>query len=158
MEDKIKHKVIALLDAGQPPRDISDDLGISYSGVLLLQRKFKEAKINGTIDQLVNVDKVIIEQAGELLDADVENVTKGVEGLERLSGELQNTASHINSRVRSLIMSCESHAELETYADIICNLQQAFFNKNATTVNVQNNIGDSAAPKYAQYLSDVPGE
>lgn len=158
MEDKLKYKVISQLEAGTPPRDISEDLGVSYSSVLRLKTEFESAKINGTVAKLVDVDRLLIEQAGELLpNADVEKVTKGLDGLETLSCELQKTALALNNQVKSMLLSAEHPSELQVYTDIICQLQTSFINKNMTQVNVQNNFGDSGTPKYTRFLSDKPG-
>lgn len=159
MEDRDKYKVFSLLEAGQIPRDISDETGISYASVLRLSKQFKEAKQNGTLNTLLDTDKVLIEHLGEELSLveTADGLSKGLDGLERLSADLQKTAININSRINSLVLSVEHPSELQVYADILCNLQKAFVNTNAVQVNVQNNIGGDNAPKYTRFLSDKPG-
>jgi len=161
MEDKLKYKAINLLEQGQSPKDIAELLNISYSSVLSIKRDLKEAKENGTIAKLIDADKFLIEQVGEELGLDKEvvaTVTKGISGLEVLSEELQKTAMQINTRIRSLLLSVEHPSELQAYADILCNIQTSFINKNMTQVNIQNNIGSNdGAPKYSRFLSDKPG-
>ena len=65
MEDKDKYRVFSLLEAGQTPRDVADDTGVSYASVLRLSNQFKEAKQNGTLNRLLDTDKVLIEHLGE---------------------------------------------------------------------------------------------
>lgn len=159
MEDKDKYRVFSLLEAGQTPRDVADDTGVSYASVLRLSNQFKEAKQNGTLNRLLDTDKVLIEHLGEEvgLVETASELTKGLDGLERLSSDLQKTAININSRINSLVLSVEHPSELQIYADILCNLQKSFINTNAVQVNVQNNIGGDNAPKYTKFLSDKPG-
>ena len=159
MEDKLKYKVISQLEVGVQPRDIAEDTGASYSSVLRVKNQFEQAKLNGTVSQLIDSDKLIIEQVGEQLGVDnVEKITKGLDGLEQLSTELQKTALALNSQVRSFLLSAEHPSELQVFADIICQLQSSFINKNMTQVNVQNNFGNSDAPKYTKFLGDKPGD
>lgn len=158
MEDKLKYKVISQLEAGIPPRDIADDLAVSYSSVVRIGAQLKEAKLNGTVAKLIDVDKLLIEQVGEQIpEADVNKLTKGLDGLEMLSCELQKTAVALNNQVKSMLLSSEHPSELQVYADIICQLQTSFINKNMTQVNVQNNFGNSDSPKYTKFLGDKPG-
>ena len=118
-----------------------------------------EAVIAGTVDSLVDSDKLLLTSVGKELhmEEEVKTLTTGLDGLENLSSELQRTALNINIRINSLVLSATDLSELSVAADTLCNLQSAFLNKNMTQVNVQNNFGGEAAtPKYAQYLSDVP--
>ena len=163
MNDTQKYKAISQLQQDLAPRQIADDLDISYGGVLKLKREFEEAKLNGTIDELLDANKLVLTETAERLsdlastEKAVEEITKGLSGLEQLSTELQSTASVIITRVRSQIMSIDHMSELEGAADIICKLQTAFLNKNMTQVNVQNNFSDEGnTPKYNQFLSDKP--
>ncbi len=161
MLDITKGKAVSLLQQGISPLQIADELDISYSAVLKLKKEFELALENGAVDTLVSMEKVIVQEASEMLGLEGDEaltVIAGLTGLERLSCDLQNTALHINTRVRSLIMSTEHCSELETYAKIICSLQDSFMNKASTTVNVQNNFGqeNKGTKHYAQYLSDAP--
>ncbi len=159
MEDKIKYKVISLLEQDTPPRDISDQLDVSYSSVIRVRGELERAKENGTISQLIDSDKLLLEKVGEELglQESADTLAKGMDGLERLSTELQKTALMLNTRINSLLMAVEHPSELQVYASVLCDLQKAFINTNAVQVNVQNNIGNDNAPKYTQFLSDKPG-
>lgn len=166
MNDTQKYKIISLLQREMQPKEIADDLDVSYGSVLKLRREFETAKLNGTVDALLDTSKMILTELGEQLsdlpisEEAVEKLTKGLDGLEHLSGELQKTASTINTRVRSLIMSVDHLSELDIAADVLCKLQNAFFNKNSTQVNIQNNLGGSegGTPKYNQFLKDKPND
>jgi hypothetical protein len=139
---------------------ISEELDITYGSVLRVEKEFNEARVNGTLETLIDVDDMVMQSAATVLDVDQVTLTKGLKGLDKLSQDFQVTASQINTRVRSLIMSCDHLSELETAADIICSLNTAFVNSNSTAVNIQNNFGgeNNAASRYAGYLSDVPAK
>lgn len=164
MDDIQKYKVISLLQQDQQPKDIAADLDISYGSVLKLRREYEEAKVNGTVDKLLNADKVVLVEVEEKLNnlaetqAAVIELAKGIDGLEQLSEEFQKTANIINTHVKSLILRIDHMSELEIATDILCKLQTAFVNKNMTQVNVQNNFGGDNTPKYTQFLSDKPGD
>ena len=164
MDNQQKYKVISLLQNDTAPRDIADDLDISYGAVLKLRREYDDAKRNGTIDQLVNMDNVILSEVADKLselpgaEEALGEFTEKLKGLEHLSEEFQNTAHQINTRARTLLLSIEHVSELEVITDILCKLQTSFINKNMTQVNVQNNYPGSDTPKYNQYLGDVPSD
>ncbi len=164
MDDKLKYKVISLLQQEMQPKDIAEDLDVSYGAVLKLRRDYEDAKLNNTMDKILNVDKLVFEEVAEKLDdlplakEAVVELVDGIKGIEKLSINLQATADIINTRVRSLIMSVDHISELEIAADILCKLQTSFINKNMTQVNVQNNFGDTGTPKYTQFLGDKPSD
>ena len=164
MDNQQKYKVISLLQNDTAPKDIADDLDISYGAVLKLRREYDDAKRNGTIDQLVNMDNVILSEVADKLsklpgaEEALGEFTEKLKGLEHLSEEFQTTAHQINTRARSLLLSIEHVSELEVITDILCKLQTSFINKNMTQVNVQNNYPGSDTPKYNQYLGDVPSD
>ena len=162
MDDLQKYKAISLLEQELEPKDIAEQLDLSYSGVLKLKKDFNQAKENNTVNQLVNMDNVLLNELAEhspIIEENLDRVTKGLDGLEVLNTELQKTALQIVRRVNSLLMSADMPSEIETYADIVCNMQTTFFNKNMTQVNVQNNFGseNTSASRYSQYLNDAPG-
>lgn len=160
MTEDDKYRVIAALeDTDKPAREIADDLDVSYGAVLKLKREYDTAKVNNTIDQLIDVDRLLLVKAGQQIDKlpnvdkAVTNLTQGLDGLDRLSNELQKTAIALNQKVNSLMLSVTDLAELELASNILCALQTAFLNKQQTQVNIQNNMG---TPQYSQFLGDVP--
>lgn len=163
MDDQQKYRVISRLQRDMPAKEIADDLGVSYGAVLKLRREFEEAKMNGTVDALLDTSRLVLTEVSEHLNdlpttADaVTELSKGLSGLEHLGNELQQTALLINTRARSLMLSIDHASELEIITEILCKLQSAFLNKNMTQVNVQNNFGDTSSPKYTQFLGDKPG-
>jgi len=164
MDNQQKYKVISLLQNDATPKDIADDLNVSYGTVLKLRREYDDAKRNGTVNQLVDMDDVILSEVASKLselpggEEVLGEFTEKLKGLEHLSEEFQTTAHQINTRARSLLLSIEHVSELEIITDILCKLQTSFINKNMTQVSVQNNYTDNNTPKYNQYLGDVPSD
>ena len=156
MTEDEKYKVIARLQNKEEPQAIAEILDLSYAGVLRFKKQYEQSLLNGTVDKLVDVDRMVLSTVGDQLGVDTTELTKGLDGLDKLSLSLQTTAASINTKINSLMLSCDTMSELEIAADILCKLQTAFLNKNLTQVNVQNNYTDQSTPKYAQYLSDVP--
>lgn len=158
MTDEQKYKVIAFLEQNYTHREIADELDISIGSVIRFADKHKQAKIDGTISQLLDYDKLALEQlANNLpLHEEANNLVKNLSGLDKLQNELQLTAIHINNKAKSLVHSVEYASDLLTITKIVCDLQSAFFSKDLTQVNVQNNYGDQNSSKYGSFLSDVP--
>ena len=147
MDNQQKYLVISRLQKNKTPKDIADELDISYGAVLKLRREFDEAQTNNTVNKLSNLPGS--EEA-------IDELNTKLKGLEHLGFELQNTALQINTRVRTMIMGAENVSELEVITDILCKLQTSFLNKNLTQVNVQNNYPGDDRPKYDQFLGDNP--
>ena len=167
MTEAVKYKAIVRLHEGVEPKLIAEELDIPYSRVLKYRGELKEAEVSGNLNKLLHMDEAAIEMmANELVrDLPVElqqqakaitdGVVDGVKGLDALSGEFQRTAMHINNRIRTLSMSIEHVSELGDLTKALCDLQNAFFNKQGVQVNIQNNqSGDSS---YGEFLSDKPG-
>ena len=162
MNDTQKYKVMSLLQQNIPPKDISEDIDVSYGAVLKLRRQFDEAKVNGTIDQLLSAKDLVLDIAEEVLsvmpvEEAVEELTKGLNGIEHLSEQFQKTAIILDTKVRNLLINVTDLNDLEIATDILCKLQTAFVNKQMTQVNVQNNYGEGT-PKYNQFLGDKPSD
>ena len=162
MNDTQKYKVMSLLQQHIPPKDIAEDMDVSYGAVLKLRRQFDEAKTNGTIDKLLSSKDLVLDIAEEVLsvipvEESVAELTKGLTGIEHLNEQFQKTAIILDTKVREMLISVTELHELETATEILCKLQTAFINKQMTQVNVQNNYGEGT-PKYNQFLGDKPSD
>lgn len=163
--DVIKYKCIVRLHEGVDPKLIAEELEIPYSRVLRHRGELNTAIAEGNLNKLLHMDEAAIElMATELVrdlpvefqqsaQANMDALSDGVKGLNKLSCELQQTAMNINVRIRTLVMSIENTSELTDLTKALCDLQNAFFNKQGVQVNIQNNTGSS----YTEFLSDAPG-
>lgn len=153
---------IARLDAGFELNDIAEELAISVNTVRRWKREYEESKQNGTLDSLLSMDDMIAEITKlslplpeELVDSQLDKLAASVKGLQSLQEDFQTTARYLNTRIKSMAMSADSTGELVDLINGLATLQNAFFNKNTTQVNVQNNYGNEGS-KYSTFLSDKP--
>jgi hypothetical protein len=151
-----KHEIYSALLTGKPTKEIAEELDVSYSYVLTLNRDLQKAKLENKLHELMDVDRVVIEQSVAHLGDEVKGTLEKIDGLQKLNQELQATATRINTQLRSHIMSTDHISELAMCTEILCSLQQAFFGKSGVQINVQQN--NNGAAKYNQFLSDAPGE
>ena len=168
MTAAVKYKAFVRLHEGAEPKLIAEERDIPYSRVLKYRSELKEAEISGNLHKLLHMDVAAVElMANELVrdlpeelqpQAEVltNQVTEGIKGLDKLSGELQRTAMHINNRIRTLSMSIEHVSELGELTKALCELQNAFFNKQGVQLNIQNNVGGDGGA-YSEFLGDAPG-
>lgn len=154
------HKVYKELALNRPAKDIAADLDMSYSAVLRLKKQYNEAKLQGTLNQLMQVERTVLEHAAEEIGASPEvahELTKGLNGLETLSEALQKTALQINTKVQSYVLSADPH-ELGQYAEIIALLQKSFLGKDQVNIQVNNGGGgENQSQAYRAFLGDKPG-
>ena len=169
-KDELKYKVFVRIHEGQEAAEIADDLSIPLSRVVRYRGEYKAAVAEGTLQKVINMDQAAIDMLGSELvrdlpkelqpdaEATIEKIQNGKLGIDRLGMELQNTAIHLNNRIRTLSMSIEHVSEIVELSKALCEIQNAFFNKNQTQVNVQNNYGDQGSSGYGEFLGDKPGE
>lgn len=171
MNDKTKYEVLSRLIVGETPKDIVEDFDVPLPTIHRWNRELKQAQEEGNIDKLMQLDQVVVQ---ELVDSAAANapevvrdglvesageLAKGIDGLNRLSLDFQRSAQLINNKLRMMVSTCDHVSELDTLTDSLVKLQTAFFNKNVTQVNVQNNYSDgSGDTKYGAFLKDVPGD
>ncbi len=166
-EEAIKAKCIVRLHEGDEPKVIASELEIPYSRVLRYRGELNTAIADGNLNKLLNMDEAAVALMSDELvrslpaelqpqaEENLAAIGSGIKGLDRLSGELQLTATHLNSRIRTLSMSIEHVSELTELTKSLCELQNAFFNKQGVNVNIQNNSPGGST--YTEILSDKPG-
>jgi len=167
-KDELKYNVISRLSAGDEPRAIAADLDVSLASVYTTKRELAKAKENGDLAQFLDMSKVmtskVLDLAGrgvpEVLEAEAAETLRELSNrknnADKLNDELTVTASTLLTQVTMRIGANESVAELSMLSDIVCDLQNAFFNKKQTQVNIQNNTTSADGGGYSEYLSDVP--
>ena len=156
-----KYKILEQLHQGVSPQLIAEDLSVSYSKVLRFRREYEEAKLNDTLGELMKVDPALILEVGaNLVGADeaVQELAKGVTALQALEQDFVDTAKFLSNRIRVSAGTIDHPSELVDLTDSLCKLNDSFFNKKTTQVNVQNNYGEGGAPSaYGAFLGDAPG-
>lgn len=162
---ELDYKIIASLEAQEHVEDIAARLGVNKSKVLRVKIKYDKAIIAGTLDELVDVNQLVMHNAVNAskeqiptLKESISNLGQDIkdssERLAKLDEELMSTALFVNTRIRSLISTSQEVSEIEGLVNSVCKLRDTFFNKNVTQVNIQNNLSNSGAAAYGDWLSD----
>ena len=60
MDESTKLKVYAEYAQGAKPKEVEAKYGISYASALKLSNEFKQARDNGTVDSLINMDAAVL--------------------------------------------------------------------------------------------------
>lgn len=142
-------------------KELAEEFKVGESTIIRYKKQLEEAKLKGIINELIDVDRAVLLEAGDKLDlrAESNNITKNIDGLEILKTSLQQTAEMINNKIQNkLVIAGDdiNSVDLTNYTAIISQLQSAFFNKNSVAVNVQNNNFSGDKVKYNEYLEDIP--
>lgn len=167
-KEQEKFKIISKLINDEAPKDIANELEVPYTKVLRFKKEYEQSVIDGQVGELIDLDQVmrdellnqvqegmpsfVQEQAGEV----VSEIKAKLTTLDALGEDLQVTAAAITKKIKSMAMSIDHVSELESLSTALCSLQNAFFNKNSTQVNVQNNYTEDAKAAYGDFLSDKP--
>jgi len=165
--DQLKYKVLSRLLNNEPAKDIVATEDVKHATVLRWNRELEDARLNGSVAQLMNMDQALLdtviakveqtlpEAVAEEGQVVLDTIKSAPNVLATLQQDLVITASSMNIRIRSLAISADNVGELSMLAETLCTIQNAFFNKNSTQVNVQNNY-DSSDRTYSAFLSDKP--
>lgn len=167
MNEEIRLKAFGFLQVDSSPsrlRELVKELDVPYSTLLKWRKELNAATKEGNVFSLINADQLMLHRVaeesrlelkklapeeGELIEAEVNDVINGVEGLQVLNKQLQTTAIKLARRVDSLTASTVYGKDIAILVDALTKLQIAFFNKTTNTINVQNNTyGDDSISKF----------
>ena len=166
--DNVRYQIIAGLEAGESPDMIAAKLDIPKTKVLRIKIAYDKAIIDGTLDQMVDVDGLVLANVlaesrkqvpslKENIDEVGKAVSDGLERLRALDEQLISTAMFATTRIRTGLATCNTSNEAADFVNSLCKLREAFFNKNVTQVNIQNNVvGSEGNSTYGEWLSDKP--
>lgn len=167
MSDEIKLKAFGLLESGKTPREIQEELEVSYPKILAWRKELEAARESGELHNLINVDKVIVTRVakevqqelvdlaeeGEIaaIEGEVMSTLEDIDGYQLLNKQMTTTAMGLTSTISSLAAGCESTKDLVDLVGALANLHNSFFNKNSLSVQVnnqQNNYSDTSMSKF----------
>ena len=162
MEDDKRYAIYTLIEQKQDNARIAEDLNVSLSTVIRKRAEYLEHKAAGTLHEIANVDRLLIENTAKQLGLkeEGEQLIQKLDTYDVLCTDLQKTASAINTRLKSMVLSADDAAELSVIVDALCALQMAFVTKaQGPQVNVQQNFGTQAptSAAYSAFLGDKPG-
>jgi len=159
-DDETKYSALSLLHTGEDFKSVSDKLNVPITTVIRWNKELKESIADGGINTLVNMDRVVLGKVlEEVVATDVQLAGKTTELVDslnysaRLNNELHLAALSLVAKAKSFASSADTSTELIVLAEVLCNMQTAFFNSNSTQVNVQNNYSENS---YEEFLSDAP--
>lgn len=167
-KEQEKYKIVSRLLNEEDPQVIANDMDVSVNKVRRLKRELKTAQERGELQDFMNLDEAMLKELMDIAkervpvaiaeDADValSGIVTQHSLLDALSTDLQTTAKFLSNRIKAAAGNVQHASELEVLADALCKLQTAFFNSNATQVNVQNNYGEQQGSVYGDFLSDKP--
>lgn len=153
-----KEKAFILMNKDQSREQIADELELSISTVVKYEKDFEVAKIEGTLDKILNSDIAIVEEIAEYLPNDTTDIVKELKGLDRLNTNMQNAAELILRKLTIVTNNVgpDDVVNLTMATEVLCKLQNAFFNKNSLNLNVQNNTFSGEDSTYKEFLDDKP--
>lgn len=156
-----KLRAIGLIAEDRTPanlRKIAEEEKIPYSKLIKWRAELDKTKVDGSVEVAIQADQVLIHRIAEetkkelselpegtVVEGDIDAVVSGLTGLDILSTTTQSAALRLAKRVDHLALGCTDARELQSLVTSICALQVAFFNKQTTQVNVQNNTYTSDA-------------
>ena len=165
--DETKLKAIGLLHAGDlSKREIAKQLDVGYSTLLKWEKEFEKHKQEGTLTKLLDVQDIIVKGVAqevadtliafdpdqtEAIEGELLEVTQQIDGYQALSDKLQQVAMKLARKVSVIAEHTSDAAELELLVSSLSRLQEAFFNKNITNINVLNNNGQIQSDKVSKF-------
>ncbi len=153
-----RDKVFISLSQGKDMNDIAEEIDVTYSTVLRYRKEYEIAEREGKLDLILSQDAALIEQIANELPTDTTNMVRSLKGLEKLSENMQLSAELILVKLKTVVSNVgpDDVNDLACASKILCDLQNAFFNRNSVNVNVQNNNFDAGQSTYGEFLSDKP--
>jgi len=164
--DETKLRILGRIQMDSSPaslREISEEFKVPYSRLIQYRKDLVQATEDGSISSLIDADKLVVHrvaeevkqdlkdlapQEGELIVADVDKVTAGVDGYKVLSERLQTTALTLASKINSLADTAVDSKDILILVESLSKLQMAFFNKQVTNLNFLNPGGVSETSSF----------
>ena len=148
---ELKLKAMGLISDDVPLREITELLKVSYPTLLRWKKELSKAIEEKTLTDLIKVDETVVHEVAEkiaedlialdptqseAIEGELLDVTKGVDGYQKLSVELQAVASKLAKKISAQADQGGGAMELESLVSSLARLQEAFFNKNTTQIAV----------------------
>jgi len=151
-DDKLR--ALGLISQGMPVREVSAKLEIGYAKLLKWKKEYEESLECNKVSKVLDVPALIVNRiANEVkddvqalgtsddLEGEIVDFVDGVDGLNKLSVELQSTAVALSKSIKQMSALQPGPSELIMLVEALSTLQTAFFSKNVTNVNVLNAAG-----------------
>lgn len=135
------------------------EIGIPYPKLLKIRKDFREANNNGTLHELLNVDRLVFtevidqikekvvtitddEEDVEAIEGELMEAVEKLDGLQLLNKEVQDTALTLIGRLQGFAKDKElDPKEVNALVESLTKIQTAFFNRGQ--VNIFNSNGSN---------------
>lgn len=148
LDEQTKLLTLAHLKNGKSPSDAAEITGVSYATALKLRRELHAAEERNTVLQLFKLDEaalnILLESVqkqlkpaieafgvGEIVESEVEHISKGVNGAKLLSEEFQDAARAISLKITTAATTSNNAETILSLSKALCELQRAFFSSDA---------------------------
>ena len=148
MDEQTRLLTLAHLKNGKKPADAAEITGVTYASALKLRKELHAAEEKNAVQTLFNLSdaslEILLESVrkqlkpaieafgvGELVEIEVEDLTKGIEGGKLLNQEFQHTASTLANKITSAALVSNNADTILSLAKALCELQNAFFGSSS---------------------------
>ena len=143
MDEQVRLLSLAHLHNGKTPTETSELMDISYASALKLKKALLVAEKDGKIEHLFKLDEAALNilldgvrkqlvpaidafGIGKLVDEEVDELTKGINGAKLLSIELQGAASTLVTKITTVAVTATNADTIVSLSEALCKLQIAF--------------------------------
>ncbi len=144
MDEQARLLTLAHLRNGKTPADAAELTGITYAASLKLKKELHAAEERDKILELFKLDKAAleillesvrkqlmpaIEAFGivELVEEEISDLTKGIEGGKLLNQEFQDSAKALANKITQAAIISNNADTILALSKALCELQRAFF-------------------------------
>ena len=168
-EEATRTKVLTMVEEGVEANEIAKTLDIGYPKVLRWRREYSEAKEEGAVASILDVDRTVVAEIVEtvksnklnVIDAELNDLAdqtvERIDGLRLLDEDMQQAGRRLAQRIASAANSADLEArDVLNLADALAKLQIAFFSKGASVnvLNQTNNMSDNSLSTFAGLMKD----
>ena len=148
-----KLKALGLIaDGTRELKDIGLELKVSYPTMLAWRKELESGIESGHLETIVNTDELVVhetvemiknnlaelpEEASIAISGELMDTLEGIDGYNVLSTKLQATAGKLVDKIDAAADTSDPML-IESLVDALTKIQNAFFNKNSTYVQVNN--------------------
>ena len=167
--DEVKLKALGLIKAGRDLKELVNELDVHYPKLLQWRSELNKKVETCTLTSIVDVDQVIVHEVAErvkndlieldptqakVIKGEIADVVSGIDGYQLLSVKLQTVALTLANKIdeASEDECFNTPAGIESLVSSLSRLQEAFFNKNGTNINILNAPSGSASKSKFQAL------
>jgi len=169
MSEDMEVKITAFgkFKAGLTAREVSEELDVPYSKALKWKNQLREAENNGEVSSLVDVDELLIHRIAEdtkqdlvalgadvdVVEGELETTIDKIDSYKLLSDKMNTTAIKLVDKISGMASLSLEAKELNLLVESLAKLQEAFFNKQQTNINILNQTSEVSNTSVSKFGS-----